>query len=76
MLDGLGPSQKKSHFVPQNDNFGCILTQFLTVQKLSKNSLSNQRGVGRHTIATLLNIGLVVARYLGPYIDQPFRDDH
>jgi len=67
VVEGLGPSPEKVIFCPQNDSFGCILTQFITdrslrtrilqfnrimkltktVQKLSKNSRSDQRAGGR-----------------------------
>ena len=30
---GLDPSSEKNHFCPQNDKFGCFLTQFLTGRK-------------------------------------------
>ena len=36
VVKGLGPSPEINPFCPQNDKFGCILTQLLTGRKHSR----------------------------------------
>ena len=54
VMEVAGPPSRKNKFCPQDDKFGCILMQLMfnretrltkTIQKLSKNSWSDQGGV-------------------------------